>query len=387
MRVCGIISEYDPFHKGHERQLRLAREKARADYVICVMSGSFTQRGMPALFSSHDRAEMALASGADLVLQLPYAFSVREAEFFALGGVGILQKLSCVTHLSFGTEYDDLSVLQEAATLLESPDEAFEDELRQGLHQGLSHADALGRALSSRLHLDPKLLNAPNAALALSYLRALVRLKSDILPIPILRDTGYHAMEAECYPSATAMRGAALRGDWAALEKGLPKAAFEVARRAMAEGRVCPPQSMDALLNYMLLSAAPEYLAQLPGISEGLEMRIAKAAQRATDRQELIAMIKTRRYTQGRISRALCHGVMQVKKEDLPALPGHARILGFRKGAQPLLRQLQESGFPLVTRPAREPFMALDLKADELWHTMSGLPREHAYQRSPVILP
>ncbi|MBE5783482.1 MAG: nucleotidyltransferase family protein [Clostridiales bacterium] len=387
MRVCGIISEYDPFHKGHERQLRLAREKSQADYMICVMSGSFTQRGMPALFSAHDRAEMALSSGADLVLQLPYAFSVREAENFALGGIGILTGLGCVTHLSFGTEYDDLATLQKAARLLEKPDEALEADLRQGLNQGLSHAEAMGRALSDRLSLEHKILNAPNTALALSYLRALVRLKSNIQPIPILRTTHYHAAEAESYPSATAMRGAALRGDWAALEKGLPAGACQVAHRALAEGHTCPPQAMDVLLEYMLMNASPESLARLPGVSEGLEMRILKAAQKAVTRQELIRLIKTRRYTQGRISRALCHGVMQITKEMLPALPGYARILGFKKEAQPLLRQLQDSGFPLVTRPAREPLMAMDLKADELWHMMAGLPRENAYQCSPVILP
>ena len=104
MAVCGIIAEYDPFHKGHARHLRLARERSGADDIVCVMSGSFTQRGVPALLSAHARAEMALRCGADIVLQMPYAFSVREAEYFALGGVYILHALGCVTHLSFGAE-------------------------------------------------------------------------------------------------------------------------------------------------------------------------------------------------------------------------------------------------------------------------------------------
>ena len=86
MNICGVIAEYDPFHKGHERHLRSAREKTGADFIVCVMSGSFTQRGMPALLPPHARADMALRCGADVALQLPYAFSVREAEYFALGG-------------------------------------------------------------------------------------------------------------------------------------------------------------------------------------------------------------------------------------------------------------------------------------------------------------
>ena len=106
MNICGVIAEYDPFHKGHERHLRSAREKTGADFIVCVMSGSFTQRGMPALLPPHARADMALRCGADVVLQLPYAFSVREAEYFALGGAAILNALGCVTHLSFGSETD-----------------------------------------------------------------------------------------------------------------------------------------------------------------------------------------------------------------------------------------------------------------------------------------
>ena len=112
MKIAGIIAEYDPFHRGHAYHLEQARAQSQADYIICVMSGSFTQRGMPALLPSHARAEMALRCGADIVLQLPYAFSVREAEYFALGGVQILNALGCVTHLSFGCEREDLSLLQ-----------------------------------------------------------------------------------------------------------------------------------------------------------------------------------------------------------------------------------------------------------------------------------
>lgn len=387
MRVCGVIAEYDPFHRGHERHLRLAREKSQADYVICVMSGSFTQRGMPALFSAHDRAQMALSCGADIVLQLPYAFSVREAEYFALGGVGILSALGCVTHLSFGCEYPDLSLLREAAYLLEKPDEAFAGEIRLHLEKGLSPADAQGRALSRRLSLSPASLNAPNTALALSYLRALIRLESDMIPVPILRTTGYHAAEAEEYPSATAMRKAALRGDWAAFQQGLPPAAFEIARNALLEKRICPPEHADIPLRQMLLFSSPEKIARLPGVSEGLEMRMLRAAESACTREEIIAAVKTRRYTYGRISRALCHGMMGVEKENLPLLPDHARILGFRKEALPLMKQLQKCGFPLISRPAREPLMALDIRADELWQVLSGLPRGETFRRSPVILP
>ena len=386
MIVCGVIAEYDPFHRGHARHLRLAREKTKADFIVCVMSGSFTQRGLPALLPPHGRAEMALRCGADAVLQLPYAFSVREAEFFALGGVSILERLGCVSHLSFGCETEDISLLKEAADLIERPDEAANSALQAGLAQGLSFAAAQGRAVESSLGLPRGALDAPNTALALCYLRALRRLNSGIRPAAILRSGDYRAGELSAAPSASAVRSALLRGDWAGVEAAVPSEALEPLRRSVREG-MCRPDALDGALRARLLTASPEDIAQWPGVGEGLEMRILDAAETAVSREALIFRIKTRRYTQGRISRALCHGLMGVKKSDLPDLPSSARILGFRESARPLLRALQSSGFPLYSRPARAPAAALDVRADEMWRIGAGLPRGDTYRRSPVILP
>ncbi len=385
MSVCGVIAEYDPFHKGHERHLLMAREKTGAEFIVCVMSGSFTQRGTPALLPAPIRAEMALRCGADAVLQLPYAFSVREAEYFALGGVYILRALGCVTHLSFGCESPDLSLLQTAAGLLEQPDEAMRETIRKGLDRGLSYAAAQGRAVAQRLNINEKTLNAPNTALALAYLRALLRLNSAIVPVPILRDQDYHAAELDAWPSASAVRGAILRGDWAGVARAVPEAALPVLRRGVLAG-VCPPDGLDAVLRCTLLNASRSEIARWPGVAEGLEQRIAKAAETAVSREALIAAVKTRRYTYGRVSRALCHGMMGVKRADLPDLPDHARIVGFRESARPLLRKMQESGFPLITRPAREENAALDIRADELWQIGAGLPRGETYREKPVIV-
>ncbi len=383
MNVCGVIAEYDPFHKGHERHLRLAREKAEADFIVCVMSGSFTQRGLPALLPAHARAEMALKCGADVVLQLPYAFSVREAEYFALGGVSILHALGCVTHLSFGAETDDLSLLQAAAELLEAPDEALESAVQQGLQQGLSYAAAQGQAIAQRLSIPPHTLDTPNTALAISYLRALLRLNSGILPVPVLRETDYHADELAALPSASAVRSAILRGDWAGIRAAIPENAFPILEKALRDG-VCRPDGLDSLLRSRLLLSAPSEIAQWPGVSEGLESRILKAAETAVTREELLNAVKTRRYTRGRLSRAFCHGIMGLTKDDLPAFPAAARVLGFRERARPLLRRMRESGFPLYDRPAKEDAASLDIRADELWRIAAGLPRGGTYRVQPV---
>ena len=387
MAVCGVIAEYDPFHLGHARHLRLAREACGAEAVVCVLSGSFTQRGVPALLPAHARAEMALRCGADIVLQIPYAFSVREAEYFALGGVGILSALGCVTHLSFGCEAEGIPWLEQAAALLETPDEALRDAVREGLAAGLSCAAADGAAVEARLRLPPGALNRPNAALALAYLRAIRRLQSRLIPVPIPRSGDYRSAELSAAPSASALRGAVLRGDWAGIRGAAPPEAFSVLQNALLRGEICPPERMDAPVRRALLTMTPEEAARLPGVKEGLEERILKAAETAVSREALIRSVKTRRYTYGRISRALCHAVMGVTADGLPARPACARVLGFRESARPLLRRMQESGFPLVTRPARSGEMALDLRADELWRVLAELPRGETYRRAPVILP
>ena len=205
------------------------------------------------------------------------------------------------------------------------------------------------------------------------------------MPVPVLREQDYHAAELEAWPSASAVRGAILRGDWAGIESAVPEAALPVLRRGILAG-VCPPDGLDAILRYTLLNAAPDEIAGWPGVAEGLEQRILKAAETAVSREALIAAVKTRRYTYGRISRALCHGVRGVKRADLPDLPDHVRVLGFRESARPLLRKMQKSGFPLLTRPAKELSAALDIRADELWALGAGLPRGETYRMKPIII-
>ena len=118
MKTAGIIAEYNPFHKGHEYQIRYTKEKLKADYVIVAMSGDYVQRGTPALISKHTRAEMALRCGADLVLEMPVSISTASAEAFTMGGVSLLDGLGVVDMLCFGSESGEISALRELAEIL-----------------------------------------------------------------------------------------------------------------------------------------------------------------------------------------------------------------------------------------------------------------------------
>ncbi len=375
MALVGIIAEYDPFHAGHAYQLRQAKALSGAEMAVVVMSGSFTQRGAPAILTPHARAEMALRCGADAVFSLPYSFAVREAEHFALGGVYLLTQLGA-THISFGCETPDLHLLQAAARLLEHPSDAFTAALRAAMDQGRSYAAAQGLALTEILGPAAEALSRPNNTLAVCYLRAILRLNSPLIPVPVLREGDYHSDQIAALSSATAIRAALFSGRLPDVRGAMPEAAFAVLQREMDLGRLCQEEAMDKPLLASLLVLTPEQAAAAPEISEGLENRILANAMESISRADLILRVKTRRYPYTRISRALCHLATGTTRAMLPALPEYTRLLGFNAAYRPYFSRVHRDTLEVFSNPAdaRSPSAALDLRADRLWSVLCGCP-------------
>ena len=381
MKVCGIIAEYDPFHKGHLYHLEQARNLSQADYMVCMLGCAFSQRGDAMLFGTRDRALMALVNGFDLVLGMPFSFSCAQANRFAAGGIGILNSLGVVTHLSFGCETDQLEQLQAAARLLNHPDISFVRRLKDELAAGCSFALAQGRALQAALpEIPAALFSSPNFILGVSYLRELDWLQSSIKPVPVLRQTAYHSREIKPLASASAVRSLLLEDQETDLSFVCPPGSVEIIQQAA----VHRPDALDKTLLISLLGQSAAALKQLPEISEGLEARIKSAARKATGRLELISLVKTKRYPYARISRALTHALVGL--QYYPRTPGHARLLGFRSSAKPLLKAVSGQGFPLVTRPARSsiPEITQDMHAEELWQVGSGQGAQKAWQQQII---
>ncbi len=377
--IVGIICEYDPFHRGHARQFALIRQQLPEAAILCVMSGPFTQRGMPALHPPAFRARAALAAGADIVLELPALFALREAQHFALGGVSILHRLGFVTHVSFGCESDDLSSLLQAARMLEHPTEDFLRALRAALDSGISFAAAQGAALGQALFQGKEgpnagLFGAPNNILGISYLRALLRLHSPLQPLPVLREGSYHekSLEAAGYPSATAVRAALLSGDFSKAEAACGY--------SFPPSPLCRPEALDAPLLYALRGQTAPQLALLPDCTEGLENRLFAACRQATTRTELLERLKTRRYTHTRLNRLCAHALLGVtaglQAEALE--PGYVRLLGFRRESETLLPLLKKSRVPVIAKAAHGPMedaaYRLDLRAYDLWALGAEIP-------------
>ena len=188
MKTVGLITEYNPFHKGHLYHLNKAKELTGADRVIVVMSGDFVQRGVPAITDKFTRAHMALAEGADLVLELPCIYATASAEFFALGAVSLLTKLGCVDYLCFGSEGGDISLLSYVADFLLIEPVEYQTALKAYLQSGKSYPAARLSALSDTWKEDvtaiENILAAPNNILALEYLKALTGQNSSITLSP-----------------------------------------------------------------------------------------------------------------------------------------------------------------------------------------------------------
>ena len=209
--VVGIIAEYNPFHNGHAYHLEKSKELAKADYVIAVVSGNFVQRGNVSLINKWDKANMALAEGADLVIELPTVYSISSAENFAYGAVKILSSLNIVDYIAFGTETDNINILEKCADILYRQPQKFVNLLNHELSKGLSFPKARENALLMYLNdirTYSNVLSSPNNILAIEYLKALKRLKSHIRPIAIKRKgSGYNELEiTNNFASATAIR-------------------------------------------------------------------------------------------------------------------------------------------------------------------------------------
>lgn len=380
MRIVGVVAEYNPFHPGHAHQLREAKQLSGADAVVVVMSSCFTQRGDAALLSPAVRARMALRCGADAVFALPAMWAVREAEHFALGGVALLTGLG-VDAISFGAENAESDALWRVARLLEAPDAAMSAALQGFLHKGLPYPAALSAACEAVHPGTAALLNRPNNTLAICYLRALLRLGVAVDVYPVARRTDYHDTAlGNVLPSATALRGAILRGHWQGVRAALDASCWPLLQTEALEGRVHRPEALDLLLLHRLRTMTPEERRLLPDVSEGIEDRLVKAAMTASSREALLQAAKTRRYPYARLSRLCAHALLGFTEPMLAeeALPKGAWLLGLRQDRRDVLRQLSRGSLPIIAKaadgPVGEAWFDAELRAYELWALGAGLP-------------
>lgn len=404
MKVAGIIVEYNPLHYGHLLHLQRTREKAECDAIVAVMSGGFTQRGEPAIFSKWARTEMALHAGCDLVIELPSAYTVQPAEWFAYGAVSLLEATGLVDSLVFGSESGSLSPLKALADLLTNESPELRLLIQNHLKEGISYPAALGQAVASLYSIPDQatsLLDQPNNTLGLQYMIALNRLNSSILPETIQREQSqYHDLQPthEQIASATAVRRL-LFSDVQQATPYLPASTMSIIEREIAAGR--GPVKLDQLwqsLFQQITTHSPQQLAQYYDMSEGLEYRFKKILPTLQNYSitDLMTALKTKRYTYTRLQRLIAHLLLGHTKsvlniEQLEQGPGYIRVLGFTDTGRELLRQMKKTAsLPVITKPTDTDHvhMELDIRASAIQASCFAVQQSSTlysdYRRSPI---
>lgn len=387
MKIVGLITEYNPFHNGHQFHLDEAFRKTNADYAIVIMSGDFVQRGAPAIMPKHLRTRIALEAGASAVIELPVLYATGSAELFALGAVSLLHSLNCIDAVCFGTESGDIATLEQIARILYEEPTEYKSALRKYTKEGNTFPLARQKAFSEITgnHSLSSILESPNNILGIEYIKALYRLESKITPVAIQREASqYHDTELNAlYSSATAIRNvfSQAKKDFSSiadtLKTQIPPSAFPLLSETFQKRYPIYADDFSLLLKYRLLTETKESLITYMDINESLANRIYKNRNRFVSFGQFCEEIKTRDLTYTRVSRALLHILLQIKKTE-EIFPPYARILGFQKACTPLLSVLkQNSAVPLITKLSSvslsEPemtFLQQDIFASDLYESV-----------------
>ena len=338
MKTAAIICEYNPFHNGHKYHIEQTKKQYGATHIVCVMSGNFTQRGDVALCDKYERARAALKSGADLVLELPVAFSLASAEYFARGAVHIINSLGCVDMLSFGSETGNSDILKEAAGAvhfaLDSED--FTDYMKRGL----SYPAALKKVVEEYYTSDiVDILTGPNNILGVEYIRALDLIGGMIEPVTVKRYGAAHdSEEISRTVSASKLRKMIRNGedvtcytDFSGYEN------YAVIER------------LETAILAKLRTMTKSDFEKLPNGGGGIENRMVKAARTATTLPQLMLIIKSKNFTMSRIRRLILCAFLGITKNDLKNMPSYIRILGMNDKGKEILSAAKECPLPIDT--------------------------------------
>ncbi|MFD1849161.1 nucleotidyltransferase [Oceanobacillus bengalensis] len=403
MKACGLIVEYNPFHNGHRYHIEKAKEASKADCMIAIMSGSFLQRGEPAIIDKFHRAKAALEAGVDIVLELPFVYAVQNSDIFANGAVKSLHEIG-VNSICFGSESGNISFFLHAYEKYKEKEPFYKETLRKMLDQGLSFPEASRYAYESiGLTANEIDLSQPNNILGYSYVKTILDNQFQVEPLTIKRTKNNYHDEEITNPIASAT---SIRKEIFTNRRITEKVSITMPEGTNQQLKTYKEKSTTLhewegyfpLLHYRVMTMSHEELAGIHGINEGLEYRIKKTAKQATSINEWIEMIKTKRYTRTRLQRIFVHILTNTKKNDIEKLINktpvpYIRILGITKTGQNYLNMNKKTiDVPLLFRFNRNPHPMMELEENASNAYYSILPphsRKMLFKQelgSPIIV-
>ncbi|QBP18663.1 nucleotidyltransferase [Acetilactobacillus jinshanensis] len=377
LNAVGIIAEFNPLHNGHRYLIKRAQQTTNADLVVVVMSGNWVQRGIPAIVDKWQRTQMALAAGADLVIELPVQFVVQPADIFAFQAVKLVKQLDC-QWLAFGCEHSNWDFDHLAQIKVSSDHQAFQN-------YRATYATLIRQNFYQQTGLK---ITGPNDLLALNYARAKRSLEASFKLKPILRSSGHNdkvAEQSSKYVSSAVIRRSLFNDhNLNSVSQWMPKSSIELMQQPWFNWNTFWP-----LLRYRIIESSLADLQSIYEMREGLEHRLKQGAIQSKTFKEFIQFIKTKRYTYSTLLRLCFYVLIGLTKTDWKSIKteSYLRILGFDKKGRQYLNQIKKQVMvPIitnVTKDALNKYLEWDFRAGMLFQ-MESHHYEDLYQH-PII--
>ncbi|MET3682033.1 putative nucleotidyltransferase [Alkalibacillus flavidus] len=380
MRACGLIVEYNPFHNGHLYHQEASREQTDADVTVAVMSGSFLQRGEPAIIDKFSRTKAALYHGVDVVLELPFIYAVQYADLFAKGAIATLDAIGVDT-VCFGSESGRIDDFSNHYEQFKSHETQFHSVRQQFLNEGDSFPQASTKAYDAiGLRSQELDLGQPNNILGFSYVKAIKELHSSIQPDTITRTKSHYHDETINYSIASAT--------------SIRKELLEYGQLTEASQNALPDETVRQLHHYadkalwhdwehyfpylqlLVQTHSHRQLQHIHGMIEGLEYRLKQTVDQADSFREWMSLLKTKRYTWTRLQRMFVHLLTNTTKDDVAAYdelttPPYVRLLGMTQTGQQWIRSKKKSlEVPLISNMQQtdHDLMAIEERATDAYY-------------------
>ena len=397
-KTLGIITEYDPYHKGHAYFLEEAKRLSGADRTIAVMSGAFVQRGEPAMLDKYMRAEAAIRNGVDLVVEMPFAYGATGPENFARGGIRLLSALGVVDAIAFGSESAAVDSMKELAKALAFESAELSRQITLELAKGITFPAARHAAVETEFGKEAAdMLIKPNDILGVEYLKQLYLIEAektkrglicfhpgaDAIGEPLLdavyavhrKGPGDDGADSETrFAGAGAIRALFREGRLGEAFTYMPATTAELIqhriheyqpdisvwemrterdlridmeqrRRTSGLGMVFS-EALFEPFQYALLSIGPRASSAIYTAAEGVENRLFEGAMRAKNYYELVSLVKSKRFTESRIRRLVLHTTLRLSKADMRRAMSEricARILAFNDRGADILKDIRGS--------------------------------------------
>lgn len=365
MKVVGFVTEYNPFHYGHKFHLENSIALTGATHSVSIMSSSFVQRGEPALMDKWSRAKMAVDNGVDLVIELPFIYSVQSAELFAYGAVNILNSLNTVDCLAFGSELGEIEPLNIIADILNEEPKKYKESLKNYLDKGLSFSASRSLAIeeySANIEIGflafGDILKQSNNILGIEYIKALKKLNSTITPYAINRQGNKYndRIITTEFASATGIRNKLQTEGVQSVKSLMPHESYKILDEFYKEyNDFNYLENYNNFFSYIFRSWSKAEMSGIMDMEDGLENRIIDKSSLSFDINSIVDNISTKRYPKTRIKRILIHMLSNLYKDTIEsayaAPPSYIRILASNKKGLEILNKIKlQSVISIITK-------------------------------------